>query len=500
MPNKDTFLSGLSLNIFGQGAVAVINILLLKILSAEIPEEGVGIYIIIRRLIALSFPVITFNLSISLARFVSLNEKNANQYFYQSWLILTILSLGTMMSLPLLESYLADWIFGSGEYAVLMLPIVVFLYSNSFQVLCMGYFRGKQNYLIMNIVNVLFWLNALFMLSLIFFIREDYIQFLYQYFLYYALFSFLSNILIMLKYGELKTVLGGALKRVVLQIDRKFIKYGISRLPSGFFMAILFFTPIIVASNSLSLKVAAYIGIVVSIVRLIQSIGQPFSIIFLPKFSAYQASGDDLKIKDHSQLILEFIFTLPFLFGVIFAFFSAELILLWFGPKYELVILQLMIVGPFIGLFMGFVLIRGILDGFSDYPYVNIITFNAMIAVVGLSIVSQIYAWGLTGLTIALSAGLFLLGVTAIYILVTRQKLALFNSKNILAFAWFLLVLTLLYSLREFLPADSLLWSITIKTIISLAVVLFSYFVYKYLQYRWFAELIVRLKIMLNRV
>ena len=495
---RNIFITNFSLTVLSQVLITILNIFILKILSNQIPEEGLGIYLVVRRLIALTFPVVTINLSMSLSRFISFDQNKAEKYFTYSFFLLSIFCLILVISLPLVKNFLSKILFGSSEFVVLVFPIIILLYSNSFQTLCVGMFRGKQNYLLMNIIDVLFWIGAVSLLSILFFIPDDFVRFLYNYLIFYAIISFVINWFILIKYSDimnyLRSIVWKDLSAKKLLLEKRFFIYGASRIPSGFFLGTVFFAPIFVATNYFDLRLAAYIGVIISIIRMVQLSGFPFNIIFLPKFSFYQASKNNEIIRRSSQIILEFLFTLPFLLGLLCAFFSPELIFLWFGAKYNVVVPYLIFISPFIGFLIGYVFITGILDGFSNYPYVNFITAVAMLAVILTLILTVVFSWELWGLTIALGVGLITLGIGSIYILVKKQKLKIFNKKNIAAISWFLLVLAIFLFYNKSIIIDQIYISISLKLLISFIILLTSFIIYRKLNYQWIYELQLRIK------
>lgn len=494
---KKSFLTEVSFTFLSQVLITIFGIVLLKIFARDLSEEGMGAYLVIRRAIALTYPLITLNLSMSMARYISINQRKAEQYLVYSFFILTVLNGLALITLPLTQNLIAKIIFGDAKYSSLLFPTVIFLYANSFHILCIGYFRGKQKFLIMNIINILFWSGSLIVLTIKYFIFGNFVHFLYYYFVVYALLAFAMNWVMLLKYGEMELNLfpyiRNALKVNNYQNEKSFFQYGIFRLPTGFFLASLFFIPIVSASSSISLKTAAYIGIIVSILRMLQLLGYPFNLIFLPKFSSFQANDDHISIRKNSQIVVDYIFSFPLLVGVLMSFFAREVILLWFGAKYSVVVPYLMLLGPLIGLFLGYVLIRGILDGLTDFPYSNIITFLGMFAVGLVSLLTLLFSWNLLGLTMALNFGVLVLGISSLYILRKLNEIKIFHSKNLLAILWFVFISAVLGNFAFFVQIESILLSFVIKLTLSLIVVIFSFLYYKRLKFSWVDEVLLRL-------
>jgi O-antigen/teichoic acid export membrane protein len=263
------------------------------------------------------------------------------------------------------------------------------------------------------------------------------------------------------------------------------LRYGIYRLPSGIFAAGLFFIPVVAASSSISLKTAAYMGIIAAIFGFLQTVAYPFNLILLPKFSEYQSRNENEITKTNSQTVLDFIVTFPLLAGIFLFFLSDELILIWFGIKYAQVSIYLKFLSPTVGLYMAYVLIRGILDGLYEFPYSNIINITGVIIVGVLSYLSVIFEWNLWGLSLSFGLCIISIGISSIYILWRRQQLVLFNQRNLLSLLWFFAVFSLIFIYSINIKIPDLWYSFSVKIVISCVFILASFYFYRFLKYDW---------------
>ncbi len=476
--------------------VTIFGIIILKIAAGSLTEEGLGAFMIVRRLIGLLVPIVTINLGISLARFVSTHSDKSNLYFLQSFFIITLLNLFLGLLFFVFSREFARVIFGNNQFNDLLLPTIIFLYATSFQLICHSYFRGKHDFNRMNFVHILYWLIATGSLFCLF-VNNDFKQFIINYFIIYSFLSFLINWFFIITDKSLnKNLIIDSKKCCNINnffSNSRFFKYGINRLPHGFFLAGLFYLPIFVATNTLSLKAAAYMGIIVSIIRMLQMIVYPFNMIFLPKFSLYQSEKNHSKIQYYSQVVLDYFFTIPLVLGLLVYFLSKEVVLLWFGGKYEIVVSHLLLISPFLGLFLVYVLIRGILDGLYDYPFSNVITFGGISCALIISLLSYFFQWKLIGLSVSLLMGILFLGFSSIFILVRKQNLKILNIKNLVASAWFLLLFFILFIFKENIIIHNIYISITVKLFTSIIILLISFVIYKMVGYEWIEEVKLRL-------
>lgn len=494
---KKSFLNNLSFTFLTQFLVTIIGIILLKILSKILPEEGLGAYLVIRRIVGLTFPLVTLNLGVSLSRYISFDFKKANSYLLSTFFIITILFFFLLIISQFCDKVLSEILFGNASFSSLLVPMIVFLYVSSFQSVCISYFRGKHNFLYMNIVNIVYWILSLIVLSFSCLYQDNYIVIIRRFFLLYAILDFIylwATILFDKNFRHsFLNNLRKNFRNSYYKTEKDFFKYGIVRLPNGFFLSAIFTIPVIVASSKISLNTAAYIGIIITIIRMVQLLGNPFNLLFLPKFSYQKFKNDDKFIRSSSQMVLNFIFTFPMLAGILIYFLSPEVIMLWFGERYIIVIKYLQMMSPFMFLIIGYVLIRGILDGLYNFPYTNITTFCGFLGTGLISILTIKFNWDLLGLTLSVGIGIVFLGISSIYFLVRKQRLSMFNKKNICSIVWGFLIFLLFILYNRFFIIQSIYISLVLKCIASMVILILSFLLYKKTKLEWISEVAVRI-------
>jgi O-antigen/teichoic acid export membrane protein len=480
-----------------QLAVLILGILILKIVSHYLPEEGFGVYLIIRRFISLGYPIITLNLSISIARNANSDSDKAVSFLFAALMILTgFVFLGIVIS-SLFKVSFSRLLFGSDSYIDLVLPMWLFLFANSVQLLLFGFFRGVQRFELMNISNLLFWIIQLAVL-IIYPYTGNHIQYISSFLYFSSAVVLIVYITLFFKYSGLKiTSLGLNKKWLSENID--FFKYGIYRIPNGFFLAGIFFIPIFIATQKLSLTHAAYIGVIISVVRILYQTGLPFNMILLPKFSQYKSSENRTQVVTKTKMIVELIFTFPMIFGALCYFFSPEIIQTWFGPQYIIVVDYLKYVLPGVGLLIGYVLLRGILDGLYLKAYTNLITLFGFLVTVLLSLLSALFKVGLLGLSISLAVGTSTLGLFSLLLISRKEKIIVLNHRNIYALIWAAFVYAMVYVLQTYFQTTSNLGFVIItKTLIAIIILCLSYLIYKWIGYSWL-KIFVKEKSLLDR-
>ena len=471
-----------------QSLILLLNIILLRIFAIKLPEEGFGALLFIRRFVGLVFPIFILNQNISLSKYVSANIEKRYVYLLLSFILSFFVFVICIIIAYFFNYNIALILFNDGALSNLIVPIVLFLFATGIQIIMFGFYRGKHEFKKMNIVAIVFWTIQVCVIYFINF-NTDYYNSIANYFYYVSIISItFYSLLAVFDFLNSKESF-----RSIKKVDnlKEFIIYGLSRIPNGLIFASIYFIPIFIATKTISLTAAAYIGIVISITRIVQRLGDPFSLIFLPKFSFYKSQNNSVMITSKVQQIIEFIFTYPLLFGSFVYFFSPELIPIWFGDKYIIIIDYLKYLAPFLGISLGYVLLRGILDGLYVFPYLNIITFLGAVALSLGLIVSYIFKLGILGLVISLGVGIVILSIVSIIILSFKLKLVYIKRNILFSIIWSVIVFVFIVYANSYFQY-SIIINILIKSILSLLILVVSFIFYRTINIAKFRELSIK--------
>jgi len=494
---KDSLISSILLTSFSQIIVTLLNILILKFLAVLIVEESFGVYLTTRRFIGLMFAFLLLNMNMSITRFISFYESKAEEFFLFAMTIMSVLSSLFFFFALFFKEMIAQGLFNNSQYDNIIPAIFIFLFANCFHILSIGYFRGKQNFRTMNFMDVLFWLYGFLIIYVFVIFPGNFNQQIITYLLIYAFFSLCSNLYFLFKYGNFTQLPHTFLRILRLKqkiIPSEFTRYGFIRLPSSILIEALFLGPIVISTHLFGLRFAAYLGIIIAFVRMIQLIAYPIGIIFLPKFSSLQASGEKARVRNYSQLIIEFVVSLPLLVGALSILFSKELITIWFGKNYSPVIPYLNIISPFVGMVIVYVILRSLLDGSSNYPYVNIITSVAFIGMILLTFVLYQFVVNPAIIVFSFAMGITLLGVLAINFTIRLFHIRFFTRKVFFAMLWYLFVFIVSYYCSIWIDSAELLIRLMSKIVIALVLLSLSYGFYRLCQFEWINEFWQRVK------
>lgn len=237
-----------------------------------------------------------------------------------------------------------------------------------------------------------------------------------------------------------------AIMREVQSVKALFF-YSLSRIPSGLFLAGVFGIPVFVASQKISLVAAGYVGIAVAIIRLMEIFATPFNLLFLPKFAEIKRNNTEREIRDKVSVVTSFIFTvLPF-FAVASYGLAEYAVVIFFGSKYIPAAHGVSIMILFSVFYVSYVLLRGILDGLFSFPYVNLICLAGFSITV---LTSFLFHGSVFELALDFGLGLFIIGTTALFILIKRADVSVKMKEVLTSLIVALISFTLLFFLDKF--------------------------------------------------
>lgn len=493
-----SFINDLIFTYVSQFLLTVFHVVIIKLFANSLTESDFGAYMVIKRFVALSFPIVTLKLGMSLSKFIGSNIKKRTVYYFLSFLILSGLMILILIFSLVFKEPIAMLLFNNVRYKVFIVPMLLFLFISSLQVLTTGYFRGKHDFFLMNLNVILFWTIQLVVVIIVSIVKIDSFYKLFYFYIYSSIGAFILYTYLILQdteniFRKIKNFINeGIISKI--KNNYEYIKYGIIRLPNGFFVAGISAIPVFYASNRISLKSAGYVGAIVTIMRMFQLIGTPFNKLFLPKFSHKNARGESSDIKNSCETIVEFIFTFPMLLGIFIYYIAPELILLWFGEEYAIIIDYLYILSPFLGLAMIFILVRSILNGLYEYPYTFHITLSSFMVVIVIIVLTEVFSLGLMGVVVAHGIGIILLGIISLYVLLRKQEIKFFTRNNLISIFWLILSFIALNVFKFLINIDNLILSLGVKILISLILMGISYILYNLFNFQWVEELKERIK------
>jgi O-antigen/teichoic acid export membrane protein len=424
---KDILMTG-----FAQVLVLLLGMLFLKIAAGVLDEKHFGIFMVIRRWGAVLAPLLSLNFALSITKFVSAEREKEKHFLTLSFV--TVSGIFLVLGIIVLFSgqSFSHLFFSSGRYVFLSRLFFAFVYADALYLLIYAVYRGRQQMLKANSLNVVWFLFPVLLMA-VFLLpgwQDKYAVVKW----YYLLFAVTVIIAAYFYFGARGIFSIRKMLRLRLEKDKPFLIYGLGRIPASLFLTLLFLMPVFFATHGISLEAAGYVGISVAVLRMMELASYPFNMIFLPKFSELKGKAGSREVHEKSFIVVDFIISfLPVVVAMVYGL-SRHIVVFWFGNKFAAAVPGLKTLILFSVFFMAYAMIRGILNGVFLFPYVNVICLSGF--VVGVILAVFFLNKTVAGLCLAFGIALAVMGISAVYILV--KKLALFPPLTgfLQSFAW----------------------------------------------------------------
>jgi O-antigen/teichoic acid export membrane protein len=424
---KDILLTG-----FTQVLVLFFGLLFLKITAWILDEKTYGLFMVVRRWVAVFAPVLSLNLALGITKFVSSDKKKQDDYLKISlfivtgiFIVLIGISLFTGESISLL-------FFNDTRFSLLARILFIYIYANALYLLVYAYYRGRQQMVTANALNL-----AWFCFPVVLFFVFVFFRSINKYTVLVSYYSLFSLFVIGAAFTYFKKRHLFTFKKMFglrLEQEKPFFFYGLGRIPSSFFLSLIFGIPVFTATYNISLEAAGYMGISVAVLRMMEVASYPFNMIFLPKFSELNSKTSRKEIKEKSSIVVDFIVTFfPPTFIILYGL-SKHIVIFWFGQKFAASVPGLKILILFSAFYMAYAMIRGILNGLFLFPYVNFICLGGFIVSVLLTL--TVLNRTIIDLSLGFGISLSILGVSSFYILIKKLNLPASFTRLIKSGIW----------------------------------------------------------------
>jgi len=484
---KDLLTTG-----FTQIIILFMGIILLRIMATALSKEYFGIFMITRRIVAVGAGLITLNLGVGLARYVSYKRESEKEFLNVSLLITTFLSLLILIIFSLFSFSLSRVFFNESNFSIFVILLSFYLFSFGILNIAYAFFRGKQNIDKANMMRFLYYLCPIILALILWSLfTKQYSKIL---FFYYFLFS-IGGILLSVAYikNNLFSITFRKIKKNIQPIKNLFF-YSISRIPSVFFLSLTFGMPVFFASHKISLEAAGYVGIAISVVRLMELFVTPFNLLFLPKFAEIKRNHNSKEIKHKISIVVDFIISALPVFAVLSYGLAKYIVIIFFGFKYIDTVPSVSLVILFSGFYVIYTLVRGILDGLFSFPYINSICLSGFTIT---AVTSFLFHKNISSLVLNFGLGLFIMGTLSLYILVKKCNV-FFRASNLLI-SFFIILCSFLISFLVDKWIVSLIineyWKFGLLILYRAMIILFLFSLYWKPKSLWFRELALRVRL-----
>lgn len=413
------FMGDLVATVIAQTALVGLSLVLMRLLATLVTEEDFGVFMVIRRVVAVMVPVTSLNLGVGLARFLAYQVESRRAFISAALWVVVCLTCVVALLMLVGKSLLSSALFGSGGFEPFVVITAITLLGTNLLGLVSDVYRGRVEMKWANLAQVMSAVLPLVAIVPAWLLSGGVsTQFLES----QLLLSAGGMLLVawgLYRFGPAWTVPMGP---AVLRSEKAWtlFAYSIVRVPSGFLLGLVFGLPVFAAASTGNLDLAARLGILATLIRLMETWVYPFNLIVLPRFASLQAEQSPEAVRAYAELVLDFVVRALPLIGTLTFGLAGALIHLAFGAKY------IDVSGPAAWMLLAstayvcFVLIRGILDGLYGFPFVNVVAVAGLVTSGACALLFGHES--LPQLVMALASSMAAMGATSIFLLVRTTR------------------------------------------------------------------------------
>ena len=407
----------------------LLGALTLKVILMSSTQADFSNFLIIKRFSVLFAPIITLNLGVALAHFISEKKNFALKFFLQSLIVISIIVFFVFVIFLVYTGAISSLLFGDISLRYYVLPSLLFTISYCAHLLFSGYYRGLQNFYYLNFLQLLYWLIS-FLVSYLLYVFYAGEMYALTFIFYFSVIYLVLSVLLFFRFNRRNNKNDN---KLVITWDSQLFMYGGTRIFNGIFVATLFFIPLSLSvQGGLPVTIIANIGVLIVLVKTLQSSVAPLNVLFLPYFSNIKTDEDYKRINRSLEYILDIIMTFPVFISTALYFYSYDIIYFWFGPDYLGInaTFQFLIIPT--AFYLIYIVISGVLNGIYKFPYVTLISFLSLMVMVVLSIINIAHISYATIIS-SLSFSLYVLGGASLllFYILFYNKVSFLNAKNL---------------------------------------------------------------------
>lgn len=385
-------------------------------------SQGFSEFSFAKRIVAFLVPALSLGIGVGIPREVARvhnTSKEGDQFIIlrSANVLILILLVTLILACVLFPIIVSKLLFSDGKYSYLLLPIVVCLSGSMFNSIAFAYYRGLNQFIIANIMQICN-LVLLPILTIYCFCHD------------------ISSYLIV--WGSTVTVVSLAGTAPFLftrkgswwnsKVIYHFISYSVRRVPGDISLELMFVIPPIIAAHLIDFQTAGEVAFSLTLLTLVMAPLSPVSILLLPKIMGLLRENKKTRIK---ALVND---GLPYVIGIFTAgsillfILIGQLISVFLAQKGDMNLFIIRAVILTIVPYSLYIYLRSFIDALSDKAYNSL---NCIVSLFVFSTVVVFWSWFSSPMfTIAsgIVAGLYTLGLMTF--LRVRQSLLLLEDQN----------------------------------------------------------------------
>ena len=417
------FIKDVSFTFFTSIIVSLSSIYITRLFAQGMGPDEFGAYSLARRVAFLITTISSFDIGISIARYLGINQSKPGrgvEYFFIATCIaiigtITVISIGLLFS-----NQFSILIFKSANYEALFHATLLLVAGLNAYFLIYAYYRGRGKMYVSNLWQFLLLSVGSVAIAILFTENISATEItLYMSYLYLIVTPFLFFIIVS-NFKKIKAA--GSL----FSKTRELIIYGGPRIAGGLTYQGFFSLGPLLASYFCNLKDAGFITISqLIIVMFIETAMGSFAMVVLPRAAQLFAEKRQEYLEERINNLFSFIIQTGLFFTIHLVIWSDVIIMGWVGKNYGPAIILTRVISLAIIPYMCFTMFKSIIDA-VEVKAIN--TFNLLAALAaallgagGLATIG----FGILGIAIGMAFGFFTLGYLTLRYLMKYYPLKL---------------------------------------------------------------------------
>jgi O-antigen/teichoic acid export membrane protein len=417
------FIKDVALTFFTSIIVSLSSIYITRLFAQGMGPDEFGAYSLARRIAFLITTISSFDIGISIARYLGINQSKPGRGIEYFWIATCIVIIGTMTVISiglLLSKQFSILIFKSYNYESLFHATLLLVAGLNAYFLIYAYYRGLGKMYVSNLWQFLLLSVGSVAIALLF--RENisateitlYMSCLYLIVTPFLLFIIVSN------FDRIKAA------DSLLTKTKELLIYGGPRAAGGLtYQGFLSLGPIL-ASYFCDLKDAGFIIIAqLLVVMFIETAMGSFATVALPRAAQLFAEKRQGYLEERINNLFSFIIQIGLFITIHLAIWSDVIIMGWVGKGYDPAIILTRVISIAIIPYMCFTMLKSIIDA-VEVKAIN--TFNLLAALVAALLTTGGLAtigFGILGIAIGMAFGFLTLGYLTLKYLTKLYSLKL---------------------------------------------------------------------------
>ncbi len=362
-----------TITLFSEACVLFSFFLFYRLLNSQLNAEAVGVYSLLRRVLALFIPVVMLGMSEGLSRYIAManSDSEIQKTVFNSAIILIISILIITLSLHININFSSKILFGNQGYIDLVTPFSILLVGICLHTFSYSCLRGSLK---IKLANLLQFLNlGVFPISILVLHRFQNIgQILISLGIVQGiialLFAFLMHDLIKLdmKYFSPKTM-------------KEMLVYGFPRVPAPLAGAGLISVGPIISSHFIPIVETGYLSLTLTLLVGLGGAISPLGSVLLPHVSGLIRSGNLEKLEKNLHMLVGAITQILLFVFFQFVVFSDFILRIWMGDKFIGAAPILTTVFFSLNAYGFYVVVRNIIDAVEVRPINSLNTTIALL-------------------------------------------------------------------------------------------------------------------------